>query len=238
VVAEVVRNACPPGSISALELDTFEFDKQGNASVRTLTSTEIVEAGKQLERYQGECTACPGNVLGGSFGCFGKIRTPITGSGEQWLIRSLPADLTSPAGGMLPQVLLQLGCDGSDFRWYRGHSGLFFELAEPPTRSWQASHGLFTTSTDALYESMFLTGGNEGIQSFHGIMLCYLAGAFDDSSMPRFMQTQGESLPRGFRFDPKNVREPSVQDLQFFFQALYRAACLGDTLSVRVPRLQ
>ncbi len=235
-VAEVAKAACPPGSISAIELDFLEVNAQGSRTIRTLGSGDMAAMVRQLDHLQGDCTACSANVLGGPFGCYGRVRFPISGAGERWLIDSLPETLSTPAGEMLPQVLVRLGCDGSEFRWLRERAGRYLELDEAPARSWAGPQGPFTTTTDGLYEAMFLTGGRDGVQAFHGILLCYLVGAFDDSSLPRFLSSHGDILPRGFRFDPKSARERSTRDLQFFFLALYRAACLGDSVSVRAPR--
>ena len=235
-VSAMTRRACPPGGITAIELDFFEITPQGQPLIRTISASDVSDLSGTLEQYGKECASCPANVRSAAFGCFGSVRFPVTGNADHWLISNLPEHMTSPAGSMLVNVMTRLGCDGSELRWMRSSGGRYFELGESPRRSWRLPRGSFSLDADALYEAMFLTSGTVGIAPYHGLLLCYLVGALDEVSLPRFVSTQGELIPTGFRFEPGIEREPSIRDLKMFLLALFRAGRMGMTLSIRMPR--
>ena len=236
IVSEIAKLACPKGSISALEMDVFEHDPQVGPVIRSFAAADAAELARQLENHQTECADCPANVRSVPYGCFGNVRFPISAAAEEWLIQSLPRSMSTPAGKMLAEMMHRLGCDGRAIRWLRQYDGRYFELEKAPSRHWTGPGGMFAIDTDGLYQSMFITNGTEGVSPFHGVLLCYFVGGLDDSSLPGFMATHGDIVPRGFRVEPTMEREPSTNDLKFYFLALYRAACLGLNVSVRIPR--
>ncbi len=236
IVNEIAKLACPQGSISTLEMDVFEHDPQLGGVIRTFAAADTVELARQLETYQNDCNNCPANVRSTPFGCFGGVRFPISAPAEKWLVRSLPKSMSSPSGKMLAKMMLRLGCDGKEIRWLRKFGKRYFDRDKAPGQTWTGPEGVFAIDADGLYEAMFITAATEGISPLQGVLLCYFVGAFDDSSLPRFMSTQGDIIPRGFRLDPTVEREASIQDLKLYFLALYRAACLGVNVSVRIPR--
>jgi len=88
-----------------------------------------------LSELDGECKGCPANVSGRSFGCVGKVDTPVRKEVEDWLLARLPDDAKDAHLVQLLKHLAELGIDGAPIDEQRARSRMF-ERKEAAVRKW------------------------------------------------------------------------------------------------------
>lgn len=101
-----------------------------------------------LQELDGECKGCPANVSGRSFGCIGKLDTPIRKEAEDWLLARLPDDAKDETLAQLVRHLADLGIDGAPVEALRSRSRLF-ERKEAAVRKWGGWFGAKTQITSS-----------------------------------------------------------------------------------------
>ncbi|MGM9483307.1 hypothetical protein ACS5PN_19075 [Roseateles sp. NT4] len=101
-----------------------------------------------LSELDGECKGCAANLSGRSFGCIGKVNTPIRKEAEDWLLARLPDDAKDDQLVQLLNHLADLDIDGAPVELQRAGSRMF-ERKEAAVRKWGGWFGAKTQITSS-----------------------------------------------------------------------------------------
>lgn len=110
-----------------------------------------------LGELDGECKGCPANVSGRSFGCIGKVDTPLPKDAEEGLLARLPDDAKDAQLAQLFQHLAEQGVDGAPIEDLRSRTRLF-ERKEAAVRKWGGWFGAKRQITSGQLLQMLLLG--------------------------------------------------------------------------------
>jgi hypothetical protein len=158
-----------------------------------------------LQELDGECKGCPANVSGRSFGCIGKLDTPIRKEAEEWLLARLPDDAKDATLAQLVRHLADLGIDGAPVEVLRSR---LFERKEAAVRKWGGWFGARVQITSS--QLLQMLAFSEDIAPEQARLYTRLLGLAKPASEPRTSE--------------------SVQQLN----ALLRAIHLAGRLDVRM----
>lgn len=122
-----------------------------------VTVGKLQEMTEPLSELDGECKGCPANVSGRSFGCIGKVDTPIRKEVEDWLLARLPDDAKDANLAVLLKHLADLGIDGALVEEQRSRARMF-ERREAAVRKWGGWFGAKTQLTSSQLLQMLAFG--------------------------------------------------------------------------------
>jgi len=170
----------------------------------------VQELTAPLAELDGECKGCPANVSGRSFGCIGKLATPISKEAEEWLLARLPDDAKDAQLAELHQYLADQGIDGAPVEAQRSRSRMF-ERREAAVRKWGGWFGAKTQITSSQLLQMLV---------------------FSEAFSPEEAQLCARLLDLG---RPSPETEPAsdvVQQFKVFMRAINLAGRLDARLAV------
>ncbi len=163
-----------------------------------------------LSELDGECKGCPANVSGRSFGCIGKVDTPIRKEAEDWLLARLPDDAKDANLVQLLQHLADLGIDGAPVEAQRASSRMF-ESREAAVRKWGGWFGAKTRITSS--QLLQMLAAVESISPEQAQLYTRLLGLAKSGAEPQ-------------------VPSEAVQQLKLFLRAINLAGRLDARLVV------
>ena len=175
-----------------------------------VTVGKLQEMIEPLAELDGECKGCPANVSGRSFGCIGKLDTPLRKEAEEWLLARLPDDAKDANLAQLLKHLAELGIDGAPVEEQRSRARMF-ERKEAAVRKWGGWFGAKTQITSSQLLQML---------------------AFDDSIAPEQAQLYTRLL--GLARPAPEPQSPSeaVQQIRLFLRAINLAGRLNARMVV------
>jgi hypothetical protein len=220
------RRLRSPGLLTLLRrIERFRSAEQpGKAE-----AAEAREADFRLRPLAFHCARCPANHAGGSFGCHGRLETPISAHAEEWLGDLLPASLTPREDTTfeqrcqiesvrdLLQYLSQHPVTGKLADARRGGEELL-ERKHPLTKRYGSLFRSRTVSTSQLLQLLLL---GERLQPEPAELLCRALGAWVDGG------DGDDGIPEVvFTMPLETDDDSSVADLKDFLHALIVACSL------------
>jgi hypothetical protein len=193
-------------------------------------TAEAREADFRLRPLAFHCTRCPANHAGESFGCHGRLQSPISAEGEEWLAGLLPSSLRPREESTYEQrcqlesvrdllhYLYENPLSGKAVEARRGKGGLF-ERKHPLRKRYGGLFKARTITTSQLLELLLLC---ERLQPEPAELLCRAFGAWVDGG------DSDDGIPEVlFTMPVETDDEATVADLKGYFHALLIACSLN-----------
>ncbi len=203
----------------------FEFTRNtpdGTEENQTILVKDLLRAAADLDDLGHHCQKCPANITGEPFGCFGRVRYPISDHAERWLLLQLPQPHEAPLiWTLLGENLREINQHSADVQQIR-ETGNYFESGKTPRRRL----GEIAVSGDNVFYLLFM-GGH--ISPARAVVLMLFFGAIprnlEAPELYKLTPPTADAATRyPFQFSPDaDLDDTSIRELKRYFRALHRA---------------
>ena len=191
----------------------------GGEETEDVIVQSLLDAAEQLTPLEHHCAGCPANRAGKPFGCMGTINYPISGEAEAWLLNRLPTPDDTLVWLLLKRGVDDFLYDGQSIAALRIQGDTYFEDRKAPERRL----GEFSIDANQVFEMMFTVG--DIIPNHAGILMLFFHVIPRDMDATQIMQITPADADAEQKhpliLDTSMGPDPTINDLEAFFQALY-----------------